>query len=215
MAMACGPWSTVRQFYTAEVFTPPSPPPAPYSIGKGLTEYCAPNATVQVFGVPLGTPQGEISAATWDCPPSILSPTTIFDVSAIGPGHEVVVALVNLSNVNTSPTFSWNWYRERDNQLLFSLSWTAPPLQQGYYFPWLFSYSYIGFLYPGALNQEGLPEIMVNEDGYYYVDASDTTGNSARIRFLVTDTSATGGDTGGIPLIARKLPPVGGGVGGF
>jgi hypothetical protein len=180
------------------VLTPPPPPSPPYYIGKGLMEPCPPYAMIQVFGAPLGQPQQQVQSTTWNCEPQISDPTTLFDLSSLTPDHEVVVALYQITGpgLTRGTTITWNWYRDRDGALLFSLSWTlAPPSAYGYsYWAYAFSYSYIGYLYPGQTNQEGLPEI--EEDGYYHVVVTDSAaGTSNTIRFAVT--GIAGGSVGG------------------
>ncbi len=127
-----------QQFTVMEAPTPPPLPSPPYFIGQGLAEPCAPYPSEQVFGALLGTPQTAISQWPSNCEPVITTPTTAFDVSAIGPGHEVVVALyvIQGAGLRTGTTVTWDWYRDRDGALLFSLPLTIAAPPSGYWWAW-------------------------------------------------------------------------------
>lgn len=123
-------------------------------IGKGLREPCSPYREVNIFGANLGVPD----ASNWNCLPSLISPTTNYDLSTIPKNTEVLVALINFSNVGGKDfTIHFGWYRSRDNKLVGegsyrkgSVAWT-----------WTFAYSYTGYL-----------DGEIDENGQYYVDIS-------------------------------------------
>ena len=128
-------------------------------LGKGLTEPCSPYRLMTVFGAELNVPD----ANNWNCAPNIVGPTAKFDVSTITPGHEVVVALLVLRNLPAGKSYvaGSQWYRDRDNKLLYNSMYTIPdPAGYGYtYWAWYYIYSYIGFV-----------TWEIYEDGNYHVD---------------------------------------------
>ncbi len=123
-----------------------------YGIGKGLREPCSPYREAYFFGAELNEP----SAAGWNCIPAIVGSTTSFDLSTISENHEVVVALLGVTSTREGTyTVTFRWYRQRDNKVLYSYSWSRFSRSgEG-----LFVYSYIGWT-----NNE------ISENGDYYVD---------------------------------------------
>jgi hypothetical protein len=179
--------------HTLNVVNPPDTPPAPYYIGKGLKEPCYPYRSTYVFGADLGTP----NANNWNCLPLIWDSTTYFDLSQITKNHEVVVALyAQDQDLYTGTTIKFEWYRERDNKLLFTHKYDLPNPPSGYYWDWYYAYSYIGWV-----------DWEINENGYYYVKISDSArGTTRTIRFLVTGITST---STAIKGILRYKAPIG------
>lgn len=169
----CSDWSQWVTL-TTEPYYRPAPPPLPSPpcyIGKGLREPCSPYRSTYVFGAELNKP----NADNWNCTPQIVDPTTFFDVSYITKNREVVVALYTGSNLYSQTTVVHEWYRKRDNKLLFSYKYSinAPP--SGYYYPWYYVYSYIGWV-----------DWEINENGLYYVKITDSAkGFTGVVEFLV------------------------------
>lgn len=128
---------------------------SPSSIGKGLKEPCSPYREAYVFGAELNVPDAD----GWNCPPEIVEPTTVFDLSTITPNHEVVVALYVIRNLYNGLTVYWKWCR--DNILLFDFPWSIPdPRDYGYeYWIWYYVYCYIGYV-----------PWEIYENGNYHVD---------------------------------------------
>lgn len=128
-------------------------------IGKGLQEPCSPNRAFNVFGVDLNTPPASIA---WNCTPIVTDPVTTLDLSTIRPNHEAIIALLMLSNIpaGQSRIVKHQWYRDRDNKLLFEYSYTIPdPGASGYTaWAWYGVYSYIGYI-----------PIEISENGSYHV----------------------------------------------
>ena len=145
-------------------------------LGKGLKESCSPYREAYFFGADLNVP----SADNWNCLPGIVEYATTFNLSSITKNHEVVVALLNVtdriySQVNTVFT----WYRKRDNKKLFQYEHITPsPKDYGYdYWRGSYNYSYIGWV-----------DWEINENGGYYVTINATGGAtySKRIDFTIT-----------------------------
>lgn len=108
------------------IYGPPAPYP-PYYIGKGLRG--ADGYQVMIFGQPL--PNDGILGTDKLVPPvSIVGETTLFDVSGLTVNHEVPVVLYKGTAPIYSPvTYTWTWYRSRDNAVVFKLTHTisVPP----------------------------------------------------------------------------------------
>lgn len=143
------------------------------NMGKGLEEPCSPYRTAYVFGAELNVP----NANNWNCFPEVIDATRLFDLSAITPYHEVVVAILYASNLTQSCDVRHRWYRDRDGKLLFDFAHTIPdPRSYGYdYWLWYYVYSYIGYV-PW--------EIWKNGD--YHVDLVVTGRFSQTLNFAVT-----------------------------
>ncbi len=145
-------------------------------MGKGLSEPCSPYRTAYVFGA-------ELNAVYFssNCPPSIMDPTTSFDLSSITPNHEVVVALLDGYYLPSGSSYlvQFKWYRARDAALLYTFSYTIPdPGSYGYgYWSWYYVYSYIGYV-----------SWEIWENGGYYVDITVTGGTyySTRTNFTIS-----------------------------
>jgi hypothetical protein len=146
---------------------------ASYYIGKGLKEPCSPYRSTYVFGADLNTP----NANNWNCLAEIWDSTTYFDLSQITKNHEVVVVLYTQDqDLSTGTTLRAEWYRKRDNKLLFTYEYNLPNPPSGYYWDWYYAYSYIGWV-----------DWEINENGDYYVKVSDSArGTSQTIYFTVT-----------------------------
>lgn len=143
------------------------------NIGKGLREPCSPYREAYVFGAELNVPD----ANNWNCVPATIEPTTSFDLSAITPNHEVVVALLVDYNLSSAATVHHRWYRDRDEKLLFDFAYDIPdPGSYGYdYWAWFYVYSYIGYV-----------PWEIYENGNYHVDLTVVGGFSKTLNFAVT-----------------------------
>jgi hypothetical protein len=152
-----------------------------YGLGKGLQEPVSPFRKAYFFGAPLNSQ----SAYNWKAVPTIIEPTTSFDLSQLSLNSEVVVALVGVTGYNGGVTqIGWTWYRDADNKLLYSLlwSWDFPSGWQVY------AYTYIGYL---------APEIIQN--GAYHVNIVATGAETFNITlpFVVL----------GISVVVEPPPP--------
>jgi len=127
-----------------------------YYLGKGLYEPCSPYREAYFFGAELNS----VDADGWNCQPKIVDETSSFDLSTITKNHEVVVALLNISDIPEGVcNFRWEWYRNRDNKLLFSYDWSHSAKEGG----WVYAYSYIGWV-----------DWEINENGDYRVEVTVT-----------------------------------------
>ena len=123
-----------------------------YGLAKGLREPCSPYREAYYFGAPLNEP----SADGWNCLPEFVSQTTSFDLSTIPKGREVLVALLNVRDTPAgSLNFKAEWYRNRDNALLFTLPWSYQARAGG----WTYFYAYLGYV-----------DWEINENGGYRVE---------------------------------------------
>lgn len=139
-------------------------------IGKGLREPCSPYREANVFGAGLNEP----NADNWNCIPKLVKATTSYDLSAISKGHEVVVALLGVSNaISGFYHIRFRWYRERDDALLYDYIFDYTAFEGG----WLYGYSYIGYN-----NWE------ISENGSYRVrvDVSGVESYTREISFTVS-----------------------------
>ena len=127
-----------------------------FGLGKGLREPCAPFRECMVFGAELGAP----NADWWNCKPTIIEPTTSFDLSPLEPDHEVCVALSTFTNFNGPLNVTHRWYRNRDNQFLFEFIY---PIPSGAW-AWFYVYSYIGYV-PQEIWEEGEYHVTISTDG--------------------------------------------------
>lgn len=143
---------------------------ASYGIGKVLREPVSPFRVAQVFGAALNQPD----ASNWNGSP-LLDNVASFDLSSLTPYHEVVVALVNLGYVDRALGITFTWYRARDNAFLYQSVGVIPAPDSGYYYPWYYGYSYIGYV-PSE----------INENGAYYVDIAVTDLPTQRLNFTVS-----------------------------
>ncbi len=123
-----------------------------YGLAKGLREPCSPYREAYYFGAPLNEP----SADGWNCLPELVNQTQNFDLSTIPEGREVVVALLKVSNTPSGQmNFRAQWFRNRDNKLLFDLTWSYSARAGG----WTYFYGYLG-----RVSWE------INENGGYRVE---------------------------------------------
>jgi len=123
-----------------------------YGLAKGLREPCSPYREAYYFGAELNKP----SADGWNCLPELVSETHSFDLSTIPEGREVVVALLNVTNTPEGRLyFKAEWYRNRDNALLFTQPWSYTARAGG----WVYFYAYLG-----RVSWE------INENGGYRVE---------------------------------------------
>ena len=155
-----------------------------YGLAKGLKEPCYPYRQARVFGAELNTP----NADGWNCPPILWDSTSNYDLSTLSKSREVLVALLLLQNATGgSYTFSFKWYRERDNALLatWSGSYSCPPGG------WVYGYSYIGYV-----------DWEISENGSYYVDMQVTGPDSRTSRQYFTITG----------IVEKPLIPLVGGT---
>lgn len=151
-----------------------------YAIGKGLREPVSPYRQAYFFGAPLGEP----NASGWNAIPTIVDPTTNFNLSALIPGHEVVVALLGIrSTLAGVYHVNFKWYRSRDNALLYDYTFDATAPAGGD----LYAYSYIGYV-----------DWEISENGEYRV-AISVTGPSSYSR-------APSFSVSGIPEIPEPEP---------
>jgi hypothetical protein len=139
-------------------------PNPPFYMGTGLIESASPYTSTQVFGASLNTP----NANNWTSMAKITGPTTTFDLTNIGPNHEVVVALYTVTN-QSATTVTFSWFRNRDNALLYT---TTPSIPAG---TWGYAYSYIGY---------DAWELIENGE-YYVMINNNSTGENTTIRFAV------------------------------
>lgn len=109
-------------------------------LGKGLREPCGPEWREAYF---FGAELNQVSADYWNCPPLIVGPSTSFDLSTLKLNHEALVALLAVRDALAGEYhISFEWYRERDDVLLFDYSFDHTALEGG----WLYAYSYIGYV---------------------------------------------------------------------
>jgi len=110
-----------------------------FGIGKGLKEPCSPYREAYFFGAELNEP----SADNWNCIPTVVSPTTSFDLSTISEGKEIAVAFLGVSNTLAGTYhIRFRWYRDRDDALLYDYTFDHTPPRGG----WIYGYSYIGYV---------------------------------------------------------------------
>jgi len=110
-----------------------------YGLAKGLREPCSPYREAYYFGAPLNEP----SASGWNCLPELVGQTSNFDLSSIPTGREVLVALLKVQNTpEGSLNFKAEWYRNRDNALLFTQPWSYQARAGG----WTYFYAYLGYV---------------------------------------------------------------------
>jgi len=158
-------------------------------LGKGIQEVNYPYRSAMVFGAELNA----VNTAGWTAPLTILSPTTAFDLSKLTPNHEVVVALLNLSNLLAGKhNVTFQWYLQRTGQRLYIYEYSfTPAAGQGW-----FVYSYIGYV-----------PWEISENGGYRVDISVSGAASFAQSLYFTVT--------GIPLPAQLPEVIAEGVAGL
>jgi len=118
-----------------------------YGLAKGLREPCSPYREAYYFGAPLNEP----SADGWNCLPELVSQTTSFNLSTIPKGREVLVALLKVQNTPEGRLyFKAEWYRNRDNKLLFTQPWSYTAREGG----WVYFYAYLGYV-DWEINENG------------------------------------------------------------
>lgn len=127
-------------------------------MGKGLREPCSPFRECIVFGAELNVPDAD----DWNCAPIVVDPATSFNLSGLEVNHEVVVALLTARSLPAGSNYGvvHTWRRSRDNQILYTYSYTiADPGDYGYAsWAWVYVYSYIGYV-----------SHEIHEDGGYSV----------------------------------------------
>lgn len=158
-----------------------------YGLAKGLQEPCSPYRSAYYFGAELNKP----SADGWNCLPDLVGPAASFNLSAIPMGREVLVALLKIQGTPEGTLdFRADWYRDRDNALLFSMSWSYW-VREG---SWIYFYSYLGYV-----------DWEISENGSYRVEFTVAGALSYRaiISFTIT----------GIPVEVEPLPVPGGAIG--
>ena len=127
-----------------------------YGLAKGLREPCSPYREAYYFGAELNEP----SADGWNCLPELVGQTQNYDLSTIPEGREVLVALLKVSNTPQGRLdFKAEWYRNRDNKLLFTQDWSYQASAGG----WTYFYAYLGRV-----------AWEINENGGYRVEFTIT-----------------------------------------
>lgn len=171
------------------ITAPPTPSP-PFYIGKGLRG--ANGKEIMILGQPIPN-DGVLGTGSLTYPSSILSPTTLFDLSGIGENHEVVVCLyTSPNNIYSKTTYNWTWYRARDNKVVFAEnSWILPdPPSDQHYSPGSSAFQWIGWLSDTGNGVGTYPKyVEIQENGNYYVIVSASGGEnftSSPINFAVT-----------------------------
>ena len=169
------------------ITAPPAPSP-PFYIGKGMRD--ANNTQQYVFGYTIPNYLGSIWPLSYSALPwTTIDPTTLFDVSSLTANHEVVVASYILPDgVSTGITFTYNWYRARDNKLIFSYTNNWPTPGSGkWYPPNSTSVAWIGWLSenPGVSTYPQYEEIQENGDYYVVITATDGLSFSQTVYFNV------------------------------
>ena len=142
-----------------------------YSLGKGMRDPSFPYLYIQVFGAELNQIPG---SPAFGSAPEIVFETTVFDLAPITINHEVALALVNLTDITGNRRVQFDWYRARDNRLLFSFPFTIPPTSWGGPWTWYYCFSYIGW----TANE-------ISEDGDYRVSIQVEGVGSTTIAFTV------------------------------
>jgi len=123
-----------------------------YGLAKGLREPCSPYREAWFFGAGLNEP----SADGWNCLPELVNQATTFNLSIIPKGREVLVALLNIRDTPSGRLdFKAEWYRNRDNALLFTMPWSYMAGAGG----WVYFYAYLGYV-----------DWEINENGGYRVE---------------------------------------------
>jgi len=123
-----------------------------YGLAKGLREPCSPYREAYYFGAELNVP----SADGWNCLPELVGQTQNFDLSTIPEGREVLVALLKVSNTPEGTLdFRAQWFRNRDNKILFTQDWSCTARAGGQ----VYFYTYLG-----RVSWE------INENGGYRVE---------------------------------------------
>ena len=126
-------------------------------IGKGLSEPVSPFRQAYVFGAALNS----VNADGWNAIPVVLDPTTTFDLSTILGNHEVVVALIGITSYpGGTSQFTFKWYRDRDNALLYQYTGSFSAPAGG----WIYAYSYIGYV-PYEINENGAYQVDIAVSG--------------------------------------------------
>ncbi len=136
-----------------------------YGVAKGLAEPVSPYRNLWVFGTP--SPLG--NADNWNAPPVLWESTDSFDLSVLPSGVSVAVALSIHRNIyydgghNFQVVHQW---RNSRNELLFSSEYWIPDPGEGYYIPWYYVYSVVGYA-PGT---EGHGYGGFGENGPKHID---------------------------------------------
>lgn len=157
--------------------TAPSSPSSSFYVGKGLS---GSDGSITIFGYPLPNYLGTIVPNTIGAAPwNITDATTLFDISSLTEDHEVVVVLYSCpSYVYSGVTFTWKWYRIRDNQDLaegINLTYyISDPPEGQVYAPGVGSAVWMGWVSEFISIDRNVIEIM--ENGYYYATLTATGG---------------------------------------
>ncbi len=131
-----------------------------FGLGKGLKEPCPPYRQAYFFGAELNA----VSADGWNCLPSVWDAVSTYNLSTITPSHEVLVALLTVdSAVGGSYNFKFQWFRNRDNKLLYEFSTSGSTPAGG----WRYAYSYIGYV-PWELAENGEYRVEATVSGAEY-----------------------------------------------
>jgi len=142
-----------------------------YSLGKGMRDPSFPYLYVEVFGAELNQIPG---SPAFGSAPEIVFATAVFDLAPLTINHEVAVALLNLTDLTGGQRVQFDWYRARDNKLLFSYPLTIPLRDDLSPWGWYYCFSYIGW----TANE-------ISGDGDYRVSIQVEGVGSTTIAFTV------------------------------
>lgn len=165
----------------AQIVAPSAPSP-PIYIGKGFRG--ANGLEFNIFGHPLPNYlTSELANSGLTNPYQIVNSTTIFDMSGLPVNSEVIAFLyVSPNAIRTATTYIVNWYRSRDNTLVFTWSYTLPHpgeglaylpgLSLGYWIGWLAEDVKVG-TYPlyKEIQENGIYRVTIQASGgesFYY-----------------------------------------------
>lgn len=160
----------------AQIIAPSTPSP-PIYMGKGFRG--ANGLEFNIFGhyIPNNLSY-EYTNAGLTSPVQIVSPMTLFDVSALPVNSEVIAFLyVSPNIIRTETTYTISWYRNRDNALVGSFAYTRPHPGAGLvYYPGSSLAAWIGWLSesPGVSTYPLYKEIQ--ENGIYRVTIQASGG---------------------------------------
>jgi hypothetical protein len=132
-----------------------------YHLGKGMRDPNFPYLTVMVFGAEPGQIPG---SPAFGSAPEILFETAVFDLASLTLNHGVAVALVNLTDMTGNKRVQFDWYRARDNKLLFSSPYLIPPYTGGGNWGWYYCFSYIGWS-PSEISEDGAYRVSIQVEG--------------------------------------------------
>jgi len=154
----------------AIIGNPSNPPSSNTYVGKGIRSDN--NLTLNIYGHPLPNfLSDDPFFSNADVPWSIISPTTLFNVSDLTENHEVVCVLYNDSvPLSEGDTVSYviRWYRVRGNKLVFEYPgyWSPVPSSGNYL---LACAGWIGWLAYDLTGAATYPELLeIQENGDYY-----------------------------------------------